>query len=68
MDVPTDRVLMTLVAATAVAVFVIGWGLIDTGAVGGELLRAGLVVAFLAIVAGFWVLFRRIDERRQGAE
>lgn len=59
---------MTLVAATAVAVFAVGWGLIDTGAAGGQLVRAGLVVAFLALVAGFWLLFRRMDENRGRAD
>lgn len=68
MDVPTDRILMTLVAATAVIVFAVGWGLIDTRAVGGQLVRAGIVVAFLALVAGFWLLFRRMDENRGRAD
>lgn len=67
MDVPTDRLMMTLIAATAVAVFAVGWGFLDTG-VGGQFLRAGLVIVFLAAIVGFWVLLRRMDENRDRAE
>ncbi|WP_247729888.1 hypothetical protein [Halovivax limisalsi] len=70
MNVPTDRLLVVLVLATALGVFFVGWGYLeamDTSAE-GQLLRGGLVVGFLAIVAVSWFALRRIDENRERSD
>ncbi len=58
MDVPTDRLLIMIVAATGFAVLVGGWagGLVHAEATGWEEigLRVAIGVVFFAILLGLW--------------
>ncbi|WP_425492314.1 hypothetical protein [Halovivax gelatinilyticus] len=67
MNVPTDRLLIMLVVATAFAVVGSGWaaGLVHAEATGTEeyLLRIAITVAFVAVLIVFWFAFRRADRK-----
>ncbi len=66
MDVPTDRLLIMIVAATGFAVLVGGWagGLVHAEATGWEEigLRVAIGVVFFAILLGLWSMYGGIDE------
>ncbi|GAB3674890.1 hypothetical protein [Halopiger thermotolerans] len=68
MDIPTDRLLIMVVVVTGFAVLFAGWagGLVEAEAVGiNELgLQIGLAVVFVAVIAGIWYQFSRIDDER----
>lgn len=66
MNVPTDRLLIMLIAATGFAVVVGGWvgGIVHAEATGLEEigLRVAIGVIFLLVLLGVWHQFRSIDE------
>ncbi|WP_255166967.1 hypothetical protein [Natrononativus amylolyticus] len=69
MDIPTDRVLIMIVAATGFAVLVGGWagGLARAEASGFEeiAIRVGLGAVFLIAMIGAWYLFAGVDEESE---
>lgn len=66
MNIPTDRLLLMLIVVTGFAVLIGGWagGLVDAEATGLNQLGfgIGLVAIFLAVIAGVWYEFYRVDE------
>lgn len=66
MNIPTDRLLIMVVVVTAFAVLFVGWagGLVEAEAVGlsERGLQVALAAAFVAVIAGIWYQFSRIDD------
>ncbi|GAB7019870.1 hypothetical protein [Halostagnicola bangensis] len=66
MNVPTDRLLVMIIAATGFAVLVGGWagGLVHAEATGWEEigLRVAIGIVFFAILLGLWSKYGDIDE------
>ena len=64
-NVPTDRLLIMVIAATGFAVLIGGWAtaLVRTEATGIEALaiRGGIGVLFVLVLVGFWYLYSGID-------
>lgn len=68
MDIPTDRLLIMLIVATAFAVIGSGWaaGLVHAEATGWTeyALRIAISVAFLGVLVAFWFAFRHADKEQ----
>ena len=66
MDIPTDRLLIMVLAATGFSVVVGGWAgaLVHAEATDFEelLLRIGIGAVFFAVLLAAWVVFSRTDE------
>ncbi|ELY47494.1 hypothetical protein [Natronorubrum sulfidifaciens] len=67
MNVPTDRLLLMLVAATGFAVVAGGWAaaLVHAEATGLEalILRVAIGAVFFVVLFGFWTLLSRTDDQ-----
>ncbi len=67
MNVPTDRLLLMLVAATGFAVVAGGWAaaLVHAEATGLEdlVLRVMIGAVFFAVLLGFWTLLSSTDDQ-----
>ena len=69
MKIPTDRLLIMIVVATAFAVLAGGWAaaLVHAEATGVQewAWRVAIGIVFLAVLVGFWLRFSTIDEERE---
>ena len=67
MNVPTDRLLLMLVAATGFAVVAGGWAaaLVHAEATGMEalILRVVIGAVFFVVLLGFWTLLSSTDDQ-----
>lgn len=67
MDLPTDRLLLMIVAATGFAVLVGGWAAALVHAEAGGLeewaWRIGIAAVFVAVLVGLYTEFWTMDER-----
>ncbi len=66
MDIPTDRLLIMVLAATGFSVVIGGWAgaLVHAEATGFEelLLRVGIGAVFFVVLLAAWVVFSRTED------